>query len=121
MYSGHTSARSWTRAATAAHRPLLAYRNMAAPPTLSERERRSQSLHAKYSVGDYARISRTKNTFECGYEKNFNEEIFKIKRIKSLHRLNLYTYILQDLNGEEIDVFLHRRTSPGRRQSFRDQ
>ena len=49
VYSGHTSARSWTRATTAARRPLLADRNMAAPPTLSvrerERERRSQSLH----------------------------------------------------------------------------
>ena len=47
VYSGHTSARSWTRATTAARRPLLADRNMAAPvrERERERERESQSLH----------------------------------------------------------------------------
>ena len=64
--------------------------------------------HRKFDVGDHVRVSRTNNTFERGYEKNFSEEIFKIIRVSL--RQGLYTYVLVDLNGEIIDgFFLQRR------------
>ena len=40
--------------------------------------RRRATLLPKFKVGNLVRISRTKNTFEKGYEKNFSEEVFKI-------------------------------------------
>ena len=36
---------------------------------------------------------------------NFSEEVFKIQRVS--RRQNLYTYILEDLNGEIIDGFFY--------------
>lgn len=59
----------------------------------------------KYPVNTLVRISRTKNTFSKGYEKNYSEEIFRIKRVSL--RQGLYTYVLQDLNNEEIDGFFY--------------
>ena len=64
------------------------------------------STHGKFNVGDLVRISRTKNTFERGYEKNFSEEIFKIARVS--YRQSLHTYILQDLNDEIIGGFFYK-------------
>ena len=73
----------------------------------AQRNGRKKALGAtaKFKVGDFVRISRTKNTFERGYEKNFSEEVFKIQRVS--RRKNLYTYILEDLNGEIIDGFFY--------------
>uniref|UniRef100_A0ABD2VTX8 Integrase catalytic domain-containing protein n=1 Tax=Trichogramma kaykai TaxID=54128 RepID=A0ABD2VTX8_9HYME len=67
--------------------------------------RKNLPKKAKYAVGEHVRISRSKATFERGYGKNFTEEIFRIKRIS--HRQGLYTYILEDLNAEEIDGFFY--------------
>ena len=67
--------------------------------------RRRELAHCKFAVGDLVRVSRTKNTFEKGYEKNFSEEIFKIIRVSQ--RQGLYTYVLADLNGEIIDGFFY--------------
>ena len=63
------------------------------------------SLKKTFSTVCRRRISRTKNTFEPGYEKNFSEEVFKIQRVS--RRQNLYTYILEDMNGEIIDGFFY--------------
>lgn len=68
-------------------------------------KRKGKRLEAKYKVGDYVRISRTKNTFERGYEKNFSEEIFKVVKVSS--RQNTFTYVIQDLNDELIDGFFY--------------
>ena len=62
---------------------------------------------SNYNVGQYVRISRAKDTFEQGYEQNFTEELFRIDRIS--RRQGLFTYILQDLNGEEIDGFFYEQ------------
>lgn len=59
----------------------------------------------KYRVNDYVRISRSKRTFEKGYEKNFSEEVFNVKRV--FERQNIYTYEFQDLDGEIIDGFFY--------------
>ena len=39
--------------------------------------RRRATVMSKFKVGNLVRISRTENTFEKGYEKNFSEEVFK--------------------------------------------
>ena len=70
----------------------------------SNYHRREQS-RCKFAVGDLVRLSRTKNTFEKGYEKNFSEEIFKITRVSP--RQGLYAYVLADLNGKIIDGFFY--------------
>ena len=53
----------------------------------------------KFKVGDHARISKYKNIFAKGYTPNWSEEIFVIKEIKSTVP---WTYVINDLNGEEI-------------------
>ena len=53
----------------------------------------------KFKVGDHVRISKYKNSFTKGYVPNWSEEIFIIKKIKSTVP---WTYVINDLNGEEI-------------------
>ena len=53
----------------------------------------------KFKVGDHVRISKYKNIFAKGYMPNWSEEIFIIKKIKNTVP---WTYVLNDLNGEEI-------------------
>ena len=53
----------------------------------------------KFKVGDHARISKYKNIFAKRYTPNWSEEIFVICRIKNTV---LWTYVIIDLNGEEI-------------------
>ena len=53
----------------------------------------------KFEVGDHVRISKYKNIFAKGYMPNWSEEIFIIKKIKSTVP---GTYVINDLNGEEI-------------------
>ena len=53
----------------------------------------------KFKVGDPVRISKYKNIFAKGYMLNWSEEIFIIKKIKNTVP---WTYIINDLNGEEI-------------------
>ena len=53
----------------------------------------------KFKVGDYVRISKYKNIFAKGYLPNWSEEIFVISKIKNTVS---WTYVINDLNGEEI-------------------
>ena len=53
----------------------------------------------KFKVGDHVRISKYKNIFAKGYAPNWSEEIFVIKKIKNIVP---WTYVINDLNGEEI-------------------
>ena len=53
----------------------------------------------KFKVGDRIRISKYKNIFAKGYMPNWSEEIFIIIKIKNTVP---WTYVLNDLNGEEI-------------------
>ena len=53
----------------------------------------------KFKVGDHVRISKYKNIFGKGYMPNWSEEIFVIKKIKNTVP---WTYVINDLNGEEI-------------------
>ena len=53
----------------------------------------------KFKVGDHVRISKYKNIFAKGYISNWSEEIFVIKEIKNTAP---WTYVIIDLNGQEI-------------------
>ena len=50
----------------------------------------------KFKVGDHVRISKYKNIFAKGYR---SEELFVIKEIKNAVP---WTYVINDLNDEEI-------------------
>ena len=53
----------------------------------------------KFKVRDHVRISKYKNISDKGYVPNWSEEIFIIKKIKNTVP---WTYVINDLNGEEI-------------------
>ena len=53
----------------------------------------------KFKVGDHVRISKYKSIFAKGYTPNWSEEVFVIKKIKNTVP---WTYIIDDLNGEQI-------------------
>ena len=53
----------------------------------------------KFKVGDRVRISKYKNIFAKGYAPNWSEEVFVIKKVKNTIP---WTYVIDDLNGEEI-------------------
>ena len=53
----------------------------------------------KFKVGDRVRISKYKNIFAKGYTPNWSEEVFVIKKVKNTVP---WTYVINDLNGEEI-------------------
>ena len=53
----------------------------------------------KFKVGDRVRISKYKNIFAKWYMPNWSEEVFIIKKVKNTIP---WTYLINDLNGEEI-------------------
>ena len=53
----------------------------------------------KFKIGDHVRISKYKNIFAKGYTPNLPEEVFVIKEVKSTVP---WTYVINDLAGEEI-------------------
>ena len=61
-------------------------------------KKESNDKNPKFKIGDHVRISKYKNSFTKGYMPNWSEEIFVISKIKNVA---LWTYVLNDLNGEE--------------------
>ena len=53
----------------------------------------------KFKIGDIVRISKYKNIFATGYLPNWSEKIFVIKKVKNTVP---WTYVMSDLNREEI-------------------
>ena len=53
----------------------------------------------KFKVGNHVIISKYKNIFAKGYTPSWSEEILVIKEIKNTVS---WTYVMNDLNGEEI-------------------
>ena len=71
----------------------------------------------KFKVGDHVRISKYKNIFAKGYTPNWSEEIFVIKKIKNTVP---WTYVISDLNGEEITgTFYENELQKIDKQEFR--
>ena len=59
----------------------------------------SNKKSARFSVGDRVRISKFKNIFAKVYTPNWSKEIFAVNKIKNTVP---WTYVLKDLNGEDI-------------------
>ena len=59
----------------------------------------SKEEDPKFQVGDHVRISKYRNTFAKGFAPNWSEEVFVIRKIKNTVP---WTYVINDLNGEEI-------------------
>ena len=71
----------------------------------------------KFKAGDRVRISKYKNIFSKGYMPNWSEELFVIKKIKNTVP---WTYIINDLNGEEIiGTFYEKELQGTNQQEFR--
>ena len=71
----------------------------------------------KFKVGDHVRISKYKNIFAKGYTPNWSEEVFVIKKVKN----NVsWTYVINDLNGEEImGTFYEKELQKTNQEEFR--
>ena len=71
----------------------------------------------KFKFGDHVRISKYKKFFAKGYTPNWSEEIFVIKNIKNTVP---WTYVIDDLNGEEITgTFYEKELQKIDQQEFR--
>ena len=71
----------------------------------------------KFKVGDYVRISKYTNIFAKRYMPNWSEEIFIISKIKNTVP---WTYVINDLNGEEIiGTFYEKELQKTNQKEFR--
>ena len=71
----------------------------------------------KFKVGDHIRISKHKNIFAKGCTPNWSEEVFVIKEVNSEVP---WTYVINDLNGEEaIGTFYEEELQNANQQEFR--
>ena len=66
----------------------------------------SNKKDPKFKIGNHVRISKYKNIFAKGYTPNWGEEIFVVKKIKNTVPR---TYVINDLNGEEITGSFYER------------
>ena len=60
----------------------------------------------KFKVGDHVRISKYKNSFAKGYVPNWSEKVFMIKKVKNTV---LWTYVISDVNRQEIVGTLYEK------------
>ena len=58
------------------------------------------SKDPKFKLGGVVRISKYKNAFAKGYTLNCSEEFFVIKKVR---KTVPWTYVFNDINGDEID------------------
>ena len=68
----------------------------------------SSKKYPKFKVGDQVRISKYKNIFAKGYAPNQLEEVFVVSIIKNT---DPWTYVFNDLNGEEIKERFYKKES----------
>ena len=72
---------------------------------------------SKFKVGDHVRISKYKNIFAKGYMPNWSEEVFVIKKVKNTVP---WTYVINNLNGEEITgTFYEKKLQKTNQEEFR--
>ena len=71
----------------------------------------------KFIVGDHVRISKYKNIFAKEYMPNWGEEVCVIKKFKNTVP---WTYVINDLNGEEIiGTFYEKELQKTNQEEFR--
>ena len=80
-------------------------------------ELRSNNKYPKFKVGDHVRISKYENIFAKGYTPNWSEEDFVIKKVKNTIP---WTYVINDLNGNEIiGTFYEKELQKTNQKDFR--
>ena len=60
----------------------------------------------KIKVDDHVRIFNYKNVFAKGYWPNWSGEVFMIKKVENTVP---WTYVINDLNGDEIIGIFHEK------------
>ena len=80
---------------------------------------RSNDKDPKFKVGNHVKISKYKNIFAKGYTANWPEEVFVIKKVKNT---GPWTYVINDLNGDEIiGAFYEKELQKTNQQEFRNR
>ena len=78
---------------------------------------RSNDKDPKFKVSGHVRISKFKNIFAKGYTPSWSEEVFVIKKVKDTVP---WSYIINDLNGDEIiGTFYEKKLQTTNQQEFR--
>ena len=73
----------------------------------------------KFKVDDHLRISKYKSIFTKDYVRNWSDEVFEIKKAKNTVP---WTYVISDLNGEEIvGTFYEKKLQKTNEKVFRDK
>ena len=80
-------------------------------------EKEINNKDPKFKVGDRVRISKYKTIFAKGYMPNWSEEVFVIKKVKNTVP---WTYVINDLNDEEIiGTFYEKELQKINQEEFR--
>ena len=82
-------------------------------------DKKVNDKNPKFKVGDHVRISKYKKIFAKGYNPNWSDEIFVIKKMNNSVP---WTYVINDLNGEEIiGTFYEKELQKTNQKEFRIQ
>ena len=85
--------------------------------TYTNTDKEINNKDPKFKVGDRVRISKYKNIFAKGYTPNWSEEVFGIKKVKNTVP---WTYVINDINGEEITgTFYEKELQKTNQKEFR--
>ena len=80
-------------------------------------DKETNNKDPKFKVGDRVRISKYKSIFAKGYTPNWSEEVFVIKKFKNTIP---WTYVINDLSGEEImGTFYEKELQKTNQEEFR--
>ena len=73
--------------------------------------------YPRFKVGDHVRISKYKNIFAKGNAPNSSEKVFVVSKIENTVT---WTYVVSDLNGEEISgSFYEKELQKTSQEEFR--
>ena len=85
--------------------------------SFAEYNEESNKKEPKFKVNDHVRISKYKNIFAKGYAPNWSEEIIVVNKSK---KYCSWTYVLNDLNGEEtVGSFYEKELQKTNQKEFR--
>ena len=85
--------------------------------SFAEYNEESNEKDPKFKVNDHVRISKYKTIFAKGYAPNWREEIIVVKKIKNTVP---WTYVISDLNGEDIvGTFYEKELEKTNQKGFR--
>ena len=82
-------------------------------------ELHSNDKDPELKVGDHVRISEYQNIFAKRYTLNWSEEVFVIKKVENTVP---WTYVINDLNGDEIiRTFYEKEWQKTNQQEFKTE